>query len=224
MAYKKKYTKKTSGWQDAKTVGKLAYKHRNTAVKALKLASKVARMVNVEYKAHEINTVNNYDIGGEVLSLTNGIAQGDGYNTRDGISIKPMRLSGRCYVEMNVSAPTTLFRCIVFRGKNEKGEIYTPQGNSQLDILDPDAIGPLARKNRDNRFGTKILYDKLFTLSQSGTRAKVLDLNIRLDGHVNYENTTTDVDNGGLYILLISDQDTLTPVWRSQLTLTYTDN
>lgn len=224
MPYKKKAAKRTSGWQDAKTVGKLAYKHRGTAAKALALATKVARMVNVEYKAYETNTVDNIDQGGEVYSLTNGLAQGDTGETRDGISIKPMRLSGRAYIEMNVAAPTTLFRCIIIRGKNEHGEIYTPQGTGQLDILDPDALGPLARKNRDNRFDTNILYDKLFTLSQSGTRAKVLDLNIRLTGHVNYEGGTTNVDNGGLYLLLISDQTELLPVWRSQLTLTYTDN
>lgn len=224
----KKYAKrgKTSGWQDAKTVGKLAWKHKGTAVKALKLAKKVARMVNVEYKFLENNFVVNPDSGGSVTALCE-IPEGDGESAREGKSVKPIRVSGRCYIDMNPTASTTLFRMIIFRGKHERANPFGPQGAGPYDILDDDAVAPLARKNHDNRFDTKILFDRLFTLSTSGTRSKVFDINVKLFGHLNFTSEQpngTDIDDGGIYLLICSDQATLTPVFRSQLTLSYVDN
>jgi len=226
MAYKKTYKKKTTGWQDAKMVGRTAWKHRGTAVKALKIAQKVARLVNVETKYYENNISTNMNSSGAILNISD-VPTGTTDSTREGIAIKPLRLSGRLHLLMNVTAVSTAVRVIIFRGKTEKGINYGVFGSAPTDILDDDTNPYLARKNRSNRFDTKFLYDKIHNFSGNGTNNKLIDFNIRLDGHINFLETSGidhDVDTGGLYLMTISDQAVNTPALRGQLTLTFVDN
>lgn len=229
MAYKKTYKRTTK-----KAYKKpMRYKVADAAMTALKIAKSVKRLVNVEMKACETNFPDvGIDSTGLVLSLAT-IPKGDDANERDGISVKPMRVSGRLYVDMNIndgSVFATLFRMIIFRGKQEHSNPYDVQGTGQYDILDPDTKACLARKNRDNRFGTKVLYDKLITLSAVGKNAQICDINIKTFGHINYDGGADgdlglNIDDGGIYILFVSDKTgDAKPIVTGQLTVTYSDN
>lgn len=157
MAYKKGVKK---WFKRGKKAYNFAKKHQTEAKQALNLAKKVARMVNVEYK-RDINSYNSTVDSSGVISNICDPSEGDTFNSRDGISIKPMRVSGRIFLRINPSATATVVRLILFRGKQENRVTYTP-----TDIIH-SASGLLYQnpKEYQNRFHTKFIYDKTYYLS-----------------------------------------------------------
>lgn len=217
MAYKKRYTRKTYKPKPKSTSmvtrGASAI---NTAYRAYTLASKVARMVNVEYKYYD------YQVAADSISSTGYVDnifqpdQGVTVVERQGDSCKPMRTSGRVTFTMHPSATTTQVRCILFRGKQENGVSYSV-GN----LL--EYVSTLSPKNDSDRFRTKIFHDKTYILNTNRPNIN-LNWNYKQYGHVNFVTGATTIENGGIYILLISDQATNTPTIGTVLRTTFTDN
>lgn len=205
--------------------GKYAYKHRSTAVKAYNLATKLARMVNVEYKFRITQNVTAPDNSGFVVNLTN-IASGDLATERDGNSIKLMRLAGRVWITQNGSAQKTAVRVIIFRGKNERSQPYEVDDNSNgmavLDASAPQCI--IAPKLEDNKYDTKILFDKTYHMSNNGNSSILCNWNFKLFGHTTFQDQSATIENGGLYMLVVSNEGTNTPTFNYCLRTSYTDN
>jgi len=221
----RKYTKKTkrsTGW--GSTVAK-AGKYVNTAVAAYQLASKVARMVNVEYKFHDDNRIVAVDNGGIIYNLTD-IPTGQTTNDRIGASIKPMRISGRTFVTQNGSAQKTIIRFILFRGKSERRLSFSVDDNSLgMAVLDANAQLVIAPKLFDNKYDTKFLYDKIYHMSNNGNSSIVLNWDFKLFGHVQYvQGGANDIEDGGLYLLIVSNEGTNTPTVNTSFRISYTDN
>lgn len=186
MPYKKKSQKKMS------TLDK--------ASKALDIALKLKRLTNVEIKTKDF--INNSAISdtGQVVRL-DVVDQGDTDSTRDGDSLKPLNLTQYLHMKTN-SVQSAMIRCIIFRGKQENGASFTV-----AQVLETATIG--SHKDHDLRFRSKILSDKVYSVMPPTTGAngvKVVRQNSKLFGHIQYEATTTAVNNGGIYMLLISDQ------------------
>lgn len=215
MAYKT--VRKAYG--KGKRVYKFAKKHQSEGKQALALAKKVARMVNVEYK-RDITTFN-AAVGwtGTITNLCNP-TQGDGVTNRDGDSLKLIRCSGRIYCTMNASATNTVVRVIMFRGKNENGTTYAPN-----DIL-YTTTGQMVfnPKEYTNRFQTKVLMDRTYSLSSTGKSNFYINVNQKLFGHINFETGGTGIENGGLYLLLVGSEQLNTPTVAYTLTTSFTDN
>jgi len=210
MAFKK-YVKK------GKKAYKFAKKHQGTAEKALALGMKLKRMINVEYKFYDISAAPTVSNTGTVYNLFSP-TQGDGVTQRDGDSVKVLSLSGRIHMLMNAAASASLMRVIIFRGKQENAVSYTT-----TDILQNASI--LNPKNDSEKFRSKILYDKIFTLTTGDrTRNQPGNWYFRLNGHVNFVNGATTVENGGIYMLLISNEAVNTPTFSYYLRTRYTDN
>lgn len=225
MAYNRKYRRyarrKAKGGKFMRYVNK-GVGYAKTAYKAYQLASKVARMVNVEYKYFIIDGSPSVGNNGNIYPLCI-VPQGLKVTERTGDSIKPMRLAGRVFITQHGSAQKTALRCILFRGKNENGTQYNVS-----DLLDTSHISTnqyLAPKDWNERFRTKIIYDKTFHLSNNGTSQAWADWNIKLFGHIQYvQEDATDIENGGLYMLLISNEPTNSPIFNYVLRLSFTDN
>lgn len=197
--------------------GKFAWRNRSTAAAAMALALKTARMINVEIKNFDhTNTNATINTAGFIQNLFTP-AQGTLSNERDGDSSKILRVSGRLVFQMNNSATKTQIRVILFRGKQENSNPY-----GMGDVL--ETVSVVSPKNYHDRFRTKIIYDKLYHLSNNGNSNLALDYNFKLYGHVNFENGTQDIENGGLYILFLSNEPTNVPTLTSYLRTTFTDN
>lgn len=216
-----------AGWtKTAKKVykkGKKAYKfgkaHQTEARRALVLAKKVARMVNVEYKYDYTNLSTTIPWTGTVWTLLNP-TQGDSVTSRDADSIKPMRCSGRIVLSINPSAINTQVRLILFRGHNENGSTY-----AATDILyNASGLMTYNPKLEDNKFQTKFLYDKLYVLTQANKTAIVLDWNFKLYGHTKFTAGSTNIENGGVYLLATSNEPVNTPAIATTLKVSFTDN
>lgn len=198
-------------------------KAARVAYKGFRLAKRLARFVNTEQKAVQTEISATTVAAGVVYPLSL-IAQGDGYNQRDGISIKNSRLSGRFQVNYDTAATNgSVVRCIIFKYKQENGVAPTT-----ANILDTTGgLDWLAPKFYPNRFQSKVLMDKLITLSEAGTMVKVCDVDIKLYGHTNYGGTggaVTDIDDGGYYFLIITDVGASGPSIFAQFRLTFVDN
>lgn len=226
MPYKKRqkrYKKKRSNAltrtnQYAMTTKNVA----SAAFTALKTASYIARLVNVEFKRHDVEqgvTVTNTG----TLSYLSAVGQGDQHTLRDGISIKPMHLTLRATFHA-LSQDPTVFRIIIFRGKQENGII--PSITDVLEDVDVNSF-----KNYTDRFRSKILMDRKYVMDPVGTGiTKSISWTQKLFGHINYQEAPSDLpESGGLYMILISQGVVGTGVneqtaFNYKTRLTYTDN
>lgn len=231
MAYRKRryrkrrYKRKAKGANDKTVTVWSDHSVLEKANKALNLASKVYRFVNTEIKfADTVATPLTIPNGGGGASITSmhTIPQGDGQSTRDGDSLKPLHFTfrGRLIGNSNVSN-TIPVRIIFFRGKQENGVV--PTG---ADILaTQDLVSP---KDYDERFRSKILYDKVhqLTANYSGQIvSKMIYFQVKMDGHITYSAASTNVENGGLYMLALSNQGVGNePTMNYRARLTYVDN
>lgn len=228
MAYKKyriakKKTNKVKSYY-GRSYGTKIYRTADTAMRAYSLASKLARMVNVEYKVNRAAIGSVISNTGIITNLT-VINQGGTYQQRIGDSIKPMRLSGRLGITMSPSATDTTVRLILFRAKQENENPPAVLGG-QYGYLDNVSGGLtyLAPKSWPNRFHFKTIYDKLITLNHEGKSSYTKDWDFKLYGHVNYAPGQTDIEDGGLYLLMVSNENSNMPTIQFTYSLTFTDN
>lgn len=216
MAWKKTVRK---GYRKGKRAYKFARKHQTEAKQALDLAKKVARMVNVEYK-RDIASYNSTITNTGVIEVLCNPAEGDTFNSRDGISVKPIRTSGRIFLLINPSATSSVVRFVLFRGKNENRVTYTTS-----DVLHT-ASGLTFQNPKDyqERFRTKVLYDRTYNLDSASRRSMVLNWNFKMYGHIQFGNNSTEIENGGIYLLMITNEPTNVPTVQYTLQTTFTDN
>lgn len=168
-------------------------------------AKHLARMVNTEVKQFLYSSDATTTWSGTVYNVFQPAA-GTGESQRIGSSCKPLHLTIRGVINVAVAGnEQQLCRVIIFRGKNENGVAYTPS-----DILESSAVGtafaPVCTKNWDDRFRTKILYDKTFVVNKTAAATeKQFKFSKKLFGHTQFHAATTDVENGGIYVLTIAD-------------------
>lgn len=222
MAYKKGYRRRyykkkkspDAAWASTgATVGRTAYKAYN-------LATKLARFVNTEFKYVELEGSDGPLTSGSIFKLVNP-PLGTGDSNRTGDSIKLMRLTGRLWATGDGTINNTLLRVIIFRGKNENGVDLAVS-----DVLDTSgAYDYLAPKPHDDRFRTKILYDRYFNLTSSGGNGTYININQKLYGHCQFVNgSTTQYEDGGLYMVMITNRGTLPPTVNYRFKTTFVDN
>lgn len=193
--------------------------YMNTASKALQIALATKRLLNVETKYHDATFATSVSSSGQ-MEVLSAVPQGDTQITRDGSSLKPKSLTMRFRVTQNASASSTFYRIIVFRGKYENGVVPTFQ-----DILENNGL--LSPKNHDDRFKTKWLVDKTFMINQNFTLSnpqKEFTLYFPLTGHIQFDGNTTNIENGGLYVYMLTDEPTNVPTIAYHSRLTFIDN
>lgn len=203
----------------------MRYQVADMAYSGYKLAKRIWDVVNVEYKYHD-TSLNSSEINySGTLTLLNDPAQGDTDLTRDGDSIKNQNLT----VDVMISHHSTQAQVARFL------IVWDKQGSvSGVDtILDSTYTGsvlaPLARKDRDDRFKTRILYDSgALDLPPSTTsRAYTLrTINLPINMHTQFEAGTTTINTGRLYFLHIGSRNTASNNATMYMVsrVTYTDN
>jgi len=191
------------------------------AYQGYKLAKFLARFINTEVKFLDtsINT-SSTGVNGAITAL-DSIPEGDGESARDGTSVKPMRISFRLNATQHASATLTILRMIIFRGKYERDNEPTVS-----DIFASTGVNQF--KTNDKKYNTKFICDRTFIFDAvNSSRTKKIDGSYKLFGHIQYDASQTDGtdhENGGVYLLLISNEATNAPTVVGNFRLTYTDN
>lgn len=223
------YTKngKYYGSVTGKQITKRQYQRRTRTIKAGKylynaarISYKLARLANVEKKYIDATSTSTaVSTTGTIVSLSD-IPQGDTVNHRHGDSVKPQGLTIRLKAVANSSAVSTQLRVVIFRMKHENGTTPTIanlfDGTSSLYYLAPKAW--------DNRFHSKILYDRVLNLSDDRSQGAFRKIYLKLTGHINWQAGTTTGEDGELYMALVSNETTNTPNVAYYSRLTFTDN
>lgn len=169
--------------------------------KTLAIAKKALYLARPEYKFMTFNEVVAVSNAGEIYNLST-IYKGASGNERIGNAIKPTGVSGRLIIRLNATTDTSIIRLILFRGKNEDGEL--PSVPSVLDPFGPNFV--IASKNEDYKYDTKFVYDKSYVLNRGQNISRQIDYRFKLDGHINYKSDNNQIMNGGLYLLVVADQ------------------
>ncbi len=225
MPYKrqyKRYTKKNYGKSRFNRYAGYAGSAMSTATKALVLAHGIKKLLNVEFKFHDVVSAITPSTTPSIQQLTN-IAQGDTDSTRDGAQIKIVRYNCKYSVIKNPSASATLLRVMLVLDKQTNGAIYNIADLLADVTADENIISML---NLDNKFRFRVLYNQVHKLTPAlaiGYKEimKDIDIKIRFDASTP---SIADLTSYSLSFVFISNEATDTPAVKFFSRVRYVDN
>jgi len=200
--YKKRSTKK-AGWG-------------NTALKALRLATKVAGMVNTEYKHYDYNVFATQQTMTPVSAVTlcappQGVAVFE--RTGDSIKVKNLTLRGM----WSRNGFDEVVRVMVYIDK--ENNINT---GAQMLIYNGTTNAVFSPKLDDNKYDTKILWDQEYRLTTDNPIAKFEKV-IRIDRHLHFDINSATVDRNAVKMMLWT-QNALSANFQCHARTTFVDN
>jgi len=211
-SYKKKaYSKKSTAWYNKKySVGDMAA----TAYKGVKTLQGI-----INSEKHFVN----YGASTAVTTTAGfthltAISQDDTISGRTGNSILSKSMSGKLQMTCNAGTASSVCRAIIFIDLQQVADTTPTIGTLlESDYLSLLSIASLGRY--------KVLYDKTVALDNVSNKIKVLPVNLRFDHHVRFNGTSsTDIQKGGLYLMLISSEASYPPNVVSNLRIGFYDN
>lgn len=213
---------------------KFAYKHRNTAKRALDLALKLKDAVNIEYKEFNRSISGNMGLGtnefGSISIFAHPLCepeQGTSNSERIGDSIKLQRLSGRGTVTLATGQTSCMARLVVFRCQNPNNAVF-PVGATtatEPNIQLFSNYGVLEPKLEATKYMTKFLYDKTFMLDSAKTHLIRFNINMPLNWHQNFIPGGEGITTGGLYLAIVTNSaETIGNEFFFRYQVSYTDD
>lgn len=192
-----------------------------SAMSALSMAKHLAGIINAEKKFHDAQVGASFDYTGAVNCLTE-VPGGSGAGQRNGNSIFLKGVLIRGNMEINASVTNTVMRIIVFQDTSPN-----PGTVTTADVLEEVGTGyaPYSPMNNVNRRRYKVLSTKMVTLNSAGESGVPIKAYVPLTTHCRWNSSTsTDLDKGHIYTLIISNQPTLSPSAYLQTRVYYYDN
>lgn len=195
----------------------MRYKAADMAYKAFKGVRYLKGLVNAELHSFE-NTASAYiNDSGSVVHLT-GISQGDLSINRNGNSILSKYLFGRMHFKKDTNAPITFLRVMIVQDKQQVSDTSPVIS----DIL--SSVSTISPLNHDSHGRYKILKDMTVRLDSNKLTA-AYKINVKLPFHTKFNGTTgADIQKNGVYLVLLSDQSTYTPIVDYSLRFSFYDN
>ncbi len=194
------------------------------AKKALKIASSVKALLNVERKRFDVQISTQAIATTPVIDHMNFILQNVSGTGRNGDQVKTLGSYLTYLVKMSASAASTQFRFMLVLDKQANGA--NPAASDILkDVTVTDNI--VSRYNLDNKYRFRILYDRVHQLSISGNQSIYVKkwiphtIKIRFDGEAG---DITDLTSSNIITLVVSSESTNTPVLTLFHRLRYVDN
>jgi len=178
-------------------------------------------LVNSEKKFHDTNQDTSISNTSTIVPISL-MDQGDDWNQRNGRRVKAQSVYLNGQITINPSATRTNFRCVIFWDRNPNGANVTA---SALMAVADDLQSPLNKSNAGSRF--VVIYDRYFDLSINGVETRTVRVYRKLYHHVNYlgpGDTTGNLGPGNIFMLLLSNEATNTPVFHYYIRFSYTDN
>ncbi len=194
-----------------KPVSKLA-QVADIANRALKKATRVKNMVNVEYKRHDVQLTTTATSSTATINQLTNIAQGDSDLTRDGSDIVIKRIELKYFITQHATASITYVRVMLVQDTQTNEAIYAAADLLE-DVTANDAIVSPLLWFKKRRF--KVLYDRTHALSDVWKIiTEMHTINLGLNMKVVYDASTpsiADVITNSLSFFTISTEATNTP-------------
>lgn len=185
------------------------------AAKALAVARYVKGLVNVEFKHFDVGISTAASTTPVVTQLTN-ISQGDTTSQRNGNSIKAKSLHISGQFQINPTATLDRIRVLVIKNMTDD----TPTWDDVIDGT--SSIDQFRNLNKTNDL--KVLSDRVINLTEPSFAVKSFKVNIPLSHHVKWDNNTTTMKGGHLYLMYLGSQATNTATVNMRTRLRYIDN
>lgn len=175
------------------------------------------QVVNTEFKHLDSSiSVTDIDYSGD-LTVLNNPAQGLDDEQRVGDSIKVQKVDIRCHFNHTSNC---VVRLIVFWD-----QCNTINSTSEFLEYSGSALAVDSFKDNDNRFLTKVLYDRVFNINTAQTLQYVVRKTIHIGKHTQFDEDTTTINTGALKLIFVSDQAPTTNVGSvGYARVYYTDN
>lgn len=213
--YTRRRGRKTPWYSKRYSVGQMAKKAWSTA-------KYVKSLINVEKKFCDITSGGTTSSTGAVF-CANLLALGTTYNTRTGISVKSKSWLFRLTLARAVAntSPINIVRLILFIDNENQSAL--PAASDVLESVTMES--PLNHLN-GSRF--RILSDRHITMSLNGTEGRSVEIYKSLSHHMKYNNgntgTITDIREGSIFFLLVTDQASNQPAFQYYSRLRFVDN
>ncbi len=222
--YKKRYTKRRR-YQKSRSGRYLGYAGTavSTASKALAVAYGIKKLMNVEFKFHDVQTTTTLNDAPAIIQLTN-IPQGDTDQSRDGAQVKLTRLSIKYTIAMNASANASHVRVMLVHDKQTNQAIYAAT-DLLSDVTVNDSI--VSQLNLDNKYRFHVLYNRVHNFSVTGKQLTYQEVNKEIDMRLRFDNSTpsiADLTSSSLSLLFVSNEPTNQPSLTLFARLRYVDN
>nr|UOF80444.1 capsid protein [Cressdnaviricota sp.] len=177
-------------------------------------------LVNSEVHKWDFTNTGTLSTTPVILNFT-GIAQDDTASGRTGNSILIAYFAFRMSVTIHASATNSVVRCIIFKDKQQISDT-APTAADLLSIT----TNPLSFYNANKVGRFQVLSDKIYTLSASGAASvRYFKFYKKLNSHMRFNGSaSTDIEKGGIYALLMSDQATNTPAMSYTGRIAWHDN
>lgn len=193
------------------------------ASKALSLATKVAGLVNVEFKFIDQVTTDNPGTSVFAGQLLNGLTQGDTASTREGRQIRMKSVELMIRANLHASATRSTCRILLVLDKQANGSTMTA-----AQCLENTSVGNVdAMRNLDNRKRFVILMDKRFVLN-SDYPEKAMHVYKKLDIKTIYNSLNNgnvgDINSNALFVWTMSDETVNVPAITINSRLRWIDN
>jgi len=199
--FKKKYRKATRG-----------NKSTSVAYTALRIAKKLQRKIEYKHHDYKINAFEDIIALGSTYPLIEGIGEAVGNNDRIGTEINLARAHINLDIAMNSTTSALQvsrnFRVVLCRGIRENSTVpimaySTDAVRGVYDDVDTTVL--MARKADNNIRDTKILCDKVFTLTPGQSTVKQIRWNFKLGWKAQFAENSELTENGGLFLMICSD-------------------
>lgn len=154
------------------------------------------------------------------------VPQGDTDITRDGLKIKMRSIQVKGQIYQNSAIQSSTVRCLIFYDKNYENGVPP----TCADLLEAGVFGtneaPYAMRNRKTRERFRVIYDKLFTLNNTGANTLPFNIYRRLSNIGSYSSTgAADYGKNMLWMCWISGQSvTQKPNVQVVTRLSFTDS
>lgn len=188
---------------------------KSQGAKALAKVKKLAKSLKPEVKVFDAGASPNVSTTGSVTDLCIP-SQGDTYINRSGIKINPKSLLLRAHLVQSTVAVNTTVRVILFRGMREGGTAFAVTDILQQATMD----SPLVWLTRD-RF--TLISDRCYTLNDTNNTSIMVINRHSLKKALTFNGNSTTIQDGGVYMLLLSNEATNTPLFDWYTRVTFTD-
>ncbi len=225
--YNKRYKRRTRNYHSRSRKGYLGYAGIavSTASKALAVAYGIKRLMNVEFKFHDVQSTSTAITSTPLIVQLTNIPQGDTSETRDGAQVKITRIQIKYKIDSNPTPFVTLIRVMLIHDSQTNQAIYAATDLLE-DITQHDAI--VSMLNLDNKYRFSVLYNKVHYFGNAngsnGTYKEIMkdmDLRIRFDASTP---DITDLTSSSLSLLFVSTATTNTPLLTLFSRIRYVDN
>lgn len=174
------------------------YSAMDVASLALKKASRLKALLNVEYKHHDVVTNTQLIQDTPSIQSLTAVSQGDTTLTRDGNSVKMTSLYVKGTLTLNATGSSDVCRVMLVRSKR-------PTAPTASVIFDTTSTlnEVFSFRNINATDYVDVLYDRCFSLTDSGSN-KIVPLQIYLNKkmHLKWDVGTDTASYGHIYLVL----------------------